>query len=336
MNPSIDALKASDGSGNASVATIQNARSPLATTIQVDTVAGINDNFVATMGTPHTFIDPVTSEEITVVSEETAIDFRGHVDGSDLEIDEIAPGYTDNGSEVGDIVIIRPNTQWADLVAEVLEVSHNDDGTLKVADAGSIKDANGNEQIKFSQTTSAVNEVTIKNAATGNRPELQATGGDTNIGLNLVPKGTGEVAIGGTPMSGAWQDWTPTYTNITVGNGTVVAKYKQIGKTVHFIWILTAGSTSSISNANRITLPVTPASHLQVANLYPAIGVMSALDVSAGTYFIGTVFIDQNNSRIGVNVHNPTSTAMGESSSTFPVNEASGDTYTLSATYEAA
>lgn len=131
MNPSINALKASDGSGNASVATVSNTRAPLATTIQVDTVQGINNHFFGTMGTPHTFTDPVTGETITVISEATAVDFRGHVDGSNLEIDEIAPGYTDAGSSVGDIVIIRPTTQWGDQVAEVLEVSHNDDGTFK-------------------------------------------------------------------------------------------------------------------------------------------------------------------------------------------------------------
>lgn len=131
MNPSINALKASDGSGNASVATVSNTRAPLATTIQVDTVQGINDDFFGTMGTPHTFTDPVTGETITVISEATAVDFRGHVDGSNLEIDEIAPGYTDAGSSVGDIVIIRPTTQWGDQVAEVLEVSHNDNGTIK-------------------------------------------------------------------------------------------------------------------------------------------------------------------------------------------------------------
>lgn len=128
---SIDKIRASDGSGNASLATVQSTRAALASTIVVDTVLGINGNFMGTMGTPHTFTDPVTSETITVISEATAVDFAGHVDGSNLEIDEIAPGYTDNGSEVGDIVIIRPTSQWADNVADVLDVAHNDDGTLK-------------------------------------------------------------------------------------------------------------------------------------------------------------------------------------------------------------
>jgi len=128
---SITSLKASDGTGNASVATVQSVRSSGATTLVVDTVQGINTKFHATMGTPHTFVDPVTSETITVISEATAVDFKGHVDGGNLEIDTIAPGFTDAGSAVNDIVIIKPTTQWADEVAKVLEVTHNDSGTLK-------------------------------------------------------------------------------------------------------------------------------------------------------------------------------------------------------------
>ena len=135
---SITSLKASDGSGNASVATVQSVRSPLATTLVVDTVQGINSSFHATMGTPHTFVDPVTSETITVISEASAVDFQGHVDGGNLEIDTIAPGFTDAGSAVNDIVIIKPTTQWADQVATVLNVAHDDDGTLK---AGAVDNA---------------------------------------------------------------------------------------------------------------------------------------------------------------------------------------------------
>jgi microcystin-dependent protein len=127
---SIKNIKASDGTGNASIATVQNSRSPGASTIIVDTVAGINAaGFMGSMGTPHTFTDPVTSETITVISEATAVDFAGHVDSGHLVIDTIAPGYTDAGSEVGDIVIVRPTTQYADNVASVLEAAHNDDGT---------------------------------------------------------------------------------------------------------------------------------------------------------------------------------------------------------------
>ncbi len=66
--------------------------------------------------------------------------------------------------------------------------------TPKIADAGSINDGNGNEYLKFAQTASAVNELTITNAATTTAPQLSATGGDTNIDLKLAGKGSGVIA----------------------------------------------------------------------------------------------------------------------------------------------
>jgi len=56
-----------------------------------------------------------------------------------------------------------------------------------------INDANGAEIVKFTATASAVNEITIKNNSVGADPEIQASGNDTNINLDLVPKGTGAV-----------------------------------------------------------------------------------------------------------------------------------------------
>jgi hypothetical protein len=58
---------------------------------------------------------------------------------------------------------------------------------------GDVIDTNGNELLKVTATTSAVNEVTLANAATGVAPTLTASGDDTNIGFKLVAKGTGEI-----------------------------------------------------------------------------------------------------------------------------------------------
>ena len=63
-------------------------------------------------------------------------------------------------------------------------------------DAHGINDENGNEQIIFQTTSSAVNQFDITNAATGNAPQLSATGDDSNIDVAIVPKGTGETKIG--------------------------------------------------------------------------------------------------------------------------------------------
>jgi len=71
--------------------------------------------------------------------------------------------------------------------------SHN----ILIDDAHFIGDENGNEQIVFQTTSSAVNQIEVTNAATGNGVQIASTGGDTNIDLKLLPKGSGQVVIDG-------------------------------------------------------------------------------------------------------------------------------------------
>lgn len=129
-------IPGSNGAGNASQMTVQNVRAPGASDILVNTVTGVSTKFYGSMGEPHTFTDPVTGESITIISEATAVDFAGHVDSGKLVIDAIAPGYVDTrGSLVGDIVVIRPVTEWANNIFNVLSQAHNDNGTLKTGAA---------------------------------------------------------------------------------------------------------------------------------------------------------------------------------------------------------
>jgi len=72
-------------------------------------------------------------------------------------------------------------------------------------DGHGIRDENGNEHIIFQTTSSAVNHFDITNAATGNPPKLQATGGDSNIDLDIEAKGTGHVTVRGNTNAGAIQ-----------------------------------------------------------------------------------------------------------------------------------
>ena len=69
--------------------------------------------------------------------------------------------------------------------------SHN----ILIDDAHYIADENGNEQIIFQTTGSAVNELEITNGATGNGPILGASG-ETNVDLHIKPKGSGKTVIG--------------------------------------------------------------------------------------------------------------------------------------------
>ena len=65
----------------------------------------------------------------------------------------------------------------------------------KFADAGYIADANGNELVILQTTTSAVNQFDVANAATGNDPTITATGGDSDVGLGIVAKGSGVIQV---------------------------------------------------------------------------------------------------------------------------------------------
>jgi len=81
---------------------------------------------------------------------------------------------------------------------------------------GGMLDVNGNaigdgtlELIKFGETTSAVNEFTITNAATGNPPQLSATGDDSNINLKLAAKNTGKVEFASNlQINGNTSNWS--------------------------------------------------------------------------------------------------------------------------------
>ena len=74
--------------------------------------------------------------------------------------------------------------------------------------------------------------------------------------------------------SPGWQDWTPTYNNLTVGNGTVVARYIQIGTKVDIYFHFKLGSTSVIGTAPQISMPVTEASSVTAITQYMGIGLI--------------------------------------------------------------
>lgn len=252
MTQSIAKLKASDGTGNAAVATVQTIRSALATTIIVDTTQGFPTSFYATMGTPHTFVDPVTSEEITVISDATAVDFSGHISGGNLEIDAIAPGYTDGGSLVGDIVVVRPTTQYADNLNSALTQSLNDDGTLK------------NNAVTTAVITDA-NVTTAKIAASA----VDSTKVAAGAAVQLVYNETGALATGTTTIPA--DDTIPQSTEgdqylsqtITPKSATdilvieVVALLTSSAATVDLIGALFQDSTANALAANFLRVVTT-------------------------------------------------------------------------------
>jgi hypothetical protein len=84
-----------------------------------------------------------------------------------------------------------------------------------------------------------------------------------------------------------WTSYTPTFTpgTATVGNGTLVARYAQIGKVCFVFLSFTLGSTSSIGSYPEFSLPVTGAQSSNYAN-----GDVLLLDAATAEYY-GKVYL---------------------------------------------
>jgi hypothetical protein len=119
-----------------------------------------------------------------------------------------------NGTDVVDSNIGKLSNDFTPTLAANLSTNAKN---IIVASTYGIIDENANEQIKFSTTASATNEITIANAAAGNSPVISATGGDTNVGLTLTPKGDlGRITLNGeSKIFGVFENATISTTFIT-------------------------------------------------------------------------------------------------------------------------
>lgn len=100
------------------------------------------------------------------------------------------------------------------------------------------------------------------NAAAVNNP-INTIANDYNGNItnaNISPSAAidvGKLAGGTSGMFGSWLTWAPNWTNLTVGNGTVIARYVQLGKLTEFWVEITFGTTTSISGNVSFSLPAT-------------------------------------------------------------------------------
>jgi hypothetical protein len=96
------------------------------------------------------------------------------------------------------------------------------------------------------------------------------TGSLPTILAGYVPSGDDWVNILAelTALQASWTDFSSSVvlTNMTLGNGTQVARYRQIGKSVDWYWQFLLGSTSTVGTSPTFTLPVTPAATYPVTN----------------------------------------------------------------------
>lgn len=131
----------------------------------------------------------------------------------------------------------------------------------------------------------------------------------------------------------AWTSWSPTWTNLTVGNGTLTARYVQMGKTIHFYLKLVLGSTSSIGGSVDFTLPAAPS--VGTANVDHPFNV-TILDSGTAQFGGATVFSSGSTVTLKVESVGGTYNTLTNFSSTVPMTWTTGDAFVVTGTYEAA
>jgi len=129
--------------------------------------------------------------------------------------------------------------------------------------ATALADTSGNELLKVTATGSAVNELTLANAATSGNPTISATGGDTNIGISILPKGSGKITLDNLILPAA--DGTADQILTTNGSGQLSFVDNSGGtswqaiKTSDFTAVGGEGYfVNTTSGAVTVTLPTSP------------------------------------------------------------------------------
>ena len=155
-----------------------------------------------------------------------------------------------------------------------------------------ILDTNGNEEIIFTATASAVNELTIANAATGNAPEISATGSDTNIDLKITPKGTGKINLDGIKFPNA--DGSAGQALVTDGSG--VLSFADAGRTGAVNWDTTAKTTTVTAVSGEGYFVDTTSASVTVNLPAGSAGDIVAISDYANTSVTNNIIIDPNGS----------------------------------------
>lgn len=283
-----------------------------ATTVPLNSVAGYTNGEIAVF-----VVDPEEASKKQT--------FTGTIDTSGVQVTDVV--WTAGTNQVhsgGATVVDYATATHISMISKGILVGHNQAGHHRT-----LKDTNGNEWIEQVATASAVNQLKITNAATGNAPKVESAGDNTNIDLEIGGKGTGLIKLLGNlnindKTLRGWDGWldlsgyTIAYasaTSFTVSGVNVTAlfpagaKIKLTQTTAKYFYVTSSsfstnttvnvlgGSDYSLANA-AITSPFVsykeaPQGFPQRFNYTPSFANTTLGDGSvAGTFSIGGGYQD--------------------------------------------
>ena len=151
-----------------------------------------------------------------------------------------------------------------------------------------IDDNAGNEFIIFSKVTTAVNDITIANAATGNNPNFTASGTDDNVGINFTPKGTGAVTFNGTGKIQQVKEKVSVYTTATTG-------------TINYDFLTQAVEYHTGTATGQFTLNLRGSSATTLNNIISVGESMTGAYLNTNTtFYVSTITIDGSSTNVTI------------------------------------
>lgn len=130
------------------------------------------------------------------------------------------------------------------------------------------------------------------------------------------------------PLVGEWVSYTPTLTNVTLGNGSVIGEYCQQGDIVDVSCLLTFGSTTVLTSTPGFSPPVSPKN----ANMRWNGDVLIS---PPGTFRTGKSWLYYNSTSIAAGAVNPSNGGVGDLASA-GINIAAGGWLSMNIRYRAA
>lgn len=141
--------------------------------------------------------------------------------------------------------------------------------------------------------------------------------------------GSNWYSLAGVIAGGLWTAYTPTYSGMTIGNGTTTARYSKTGRTITATGLLTMGTTTTFSGTIVMTIPVAVNAVLWSSSV--SVGTAALTDVSA-TVTEAALVLPNTTTQVALR-----RTANGAPvNNTVPWTWATGDTIGWTYTYESA
>lgn len=156
---------------------------------------------------------------------------------------------------------------------------------------------------------------------------IVATTGAVNTNSILAGAVVPNSLVASSGSGWAWQSFTPTVANMTVGNGTLTARYTQIGKKIKVFFAFKGGTTSAISGDMSFTPPVAASALYTTVAINIVIGGGQIDSGGSPSSVICAPFFNASNASIHIGYVSPSSSANG-------INNSSGITFTTPASIQ--